>query len=124
MHAADGPPCTVTTSGYFFPESTSLGSISHPCTRVLPFIQCTFRISPHAGLISAFKLVSCFQAPIAPAQTSGGVLADCRTTAVINPWPVKDSPAAHSPPSGPAPSSPVQSFSTPPPEVLTVPKPE
>src|ERR1700734_1397370 len=94
-HAEDGPPWTVTTSGYFFSGEKSLGSINHPCTRVLPFIQFTLRISPHAGLTSALRVVSCFQLPIGPAQTSGGVLPDWRTMAVIKLSPADDALDAH-----------------------------
>src|ERR1700676_1502777 len=109
MQAADGPPCTVTISGYFLPASKSLGSITHPCTRIVPLFQCTLRISPHAGLTSALRLVSCFQLPMGPAQASGGVLADCRTIAVINLSPVNERPGTQASPEGVAVSSPVQS---------------
>src|ERR1700733_13148382 len=52
---------------------------------MLPFIQCTFFISPHAGFKSEFTCVSWVQFPIGPAHTSGGVLGDCRTIAVVIP---------------------------------------
>src|SRR5580698_6176503 len=96
-------------SGYAFPEAKSFGSINHPCTRVLPFIQCTWRISPHAGLIAAFRLVSCFHLPMGPAQTSGGVLADCRTIAVTDLTSANAMPGVQAAPTGAATSSPVQS---------------
>src|SRR6202453_1242950 len=81
--AADGPPCTFTISGYFFCGSKSLGNISQPCTRVVPFIQWILRISPHAGFIAAFSVVSCFHCPIGPAQISDGTFADWRTIATV-----------------------------------------
>src|SRR5271169_2690099 len=89
MHADDGPPCTLTTSGYVLPDvlpgAKFLGSISQPCTRVLPFCQWILRFAPHDGSRPSFRCVICFQVPIAPAQTSGGVLADWRVTAVTVP---------------------------------------
>src|ERR1700745_1115361 len=123
MQAADGPPCTFTMSGYFLLESKFLGSSSQPCTRVAPFIQCTFFTSPHAAFISAFRLVSCFQLPIGPAHTSGGALEDWRTIAVIN-FPLADGADAHPVPWASADSSPVQRVCTAPSLTLTLPKPE
>src|ERR1700693_686187 len=107
LHAHDGPPCTSTTSGYVLPGTSSLGNISQPCTRVVPFIQCTLRISPHAALTPAFRLVSRFQLPIGPTQTSGGALPDWRTTAVIDPSREKAASGTHASLVVPSSSSPV-----------------
>src|ERR1700747_3544608 len=62
-----------------------MGSISQPCSCNFPFVQWKFTISPHAGLIPELRVVSCFQFPIGPAQSSGGVLGDCRLTAETDP---------------------------------------
>src|SRR2546425_7711710 len=56
--------------------------MSQPWSVVSSFVQWKLRISPHAGLAPALTVVNCFHLPIGPAHTSGGVLADCRTTAV------------------------------------------
>src|ERR1700685_317373 len=123
MQAAEGPPCTLTTRGYFLVESKSFGSMSQPCTRVVPFIQCTLRISPQAGLMSEFRFVSCFQLPTGPAQSSGGVLADWRMTAVTTLSLAEDWGAAHALPEGAAASSPVHRVWTELPSTFTLPKP-
>src|ERR1700674_5076531 len=122
VHAHDGPPCTLTTRGYFLPGAKSLGSSSHPCTRVVPLFQCTLRISPQAGCTALFKLVSRFQPPIGPAQTSGGELANWRTTAVTDPSWENEPPGTQAALVVAASSSPVQSVRTAPPLVLMVAK--
>src|ERR1700746_3359155 len=82
---AEGPPCTLTMRGYVFPGEYLTGNINQPCSRRFPFVQWKFTISPHAGLTPALSIVSCFQFPIGPAQSSAGVLADCRMTADTDP---------------------------------------
>src|SRR5579863_6559882 len=124
MQAAEGPPLTLTIRGYFLLESKSLGSINQPCTRVVPFVQWTLRISPQAGFNSALRVVICFQSPIGPVHTSGGALADCRARAVVNLSLPLEPLAAQALPDGIAPSSPVHSVWTDPSLVFTLPKPE
>src|SRR5258708_7074535 len=54
--------------------------------------------TPQAGLTSALTVVNCFHFPTGPAQTSGGVLADWRMTAVSDPFRERETdPRASSP---------------------------
>src|SRR5579862_6860620 len=68
----------------------------------------------------AFNLVTCFHFPMGPSQTSCGVEAEWRTTAVNRFLPAI---AAHESPEGHAPCSLVQMVCGAPPLILTLPKP-
>src|SRR5271156_2043096 len=59
--------------------------MSHPCTSPVSVFQCRLLASPHSGRKAALRCVICFQSPIAPAHTSGGLEYDSRTTAVVLP---------------------------------------
>src|ERR1700722_13291225 len=124
MQACAGPPCTLTTSGYFLSGVKSFGRVSHPCTRVSPLIQFTLRVSPHARLIPSLACVICCHLPIVPAQTSQGVPAACLTTATFAPSRENEAAGSHASLAVPTTSSPVQSVSTAPPVTLTAAKPE
>src|SRR5450432_3659734 len=95
--------------------------MSQPSRAVVPFFQWKLRISPHAGLAAALTVVNCFHWPIGPAQTSGGVPADCRTTAVTLPPTEKEALGRGGVPMA---SSPFQSDCTALPVALTLANPD
>src|ERR1700722_20185669 len=90
---------------------------------MLSLFQWKLCASPQAGLIPTFKVVSCFHLPMGPAQTSGGVLADWRITAVTDASCEKDALGDGAVPMN---SSPVQMVCTRlcPAPVLTLARPE
>src|SRR6185437_10565043 len=61
------------------------GYNSHPCRLKPSFDQWMLCTWPHAGLSAALTFVTCCQAPIAPAHTSGGCSSDERTRAEVFP---------------------------------------
>src|SRR3984957_4506629 len=122
MQACAGPPCTLTTSGYFLSGVKSLGQVSHPCTRVFPFIQFTVRVSPHPRLFPSFTCVICCHFQMVPAQTSEGVPAACRTMVTFDPSRENEAAGSHASLAVPITSSPVQSVSTAPPPTPTAAK--
>src|SRR5580765_4698928 len=98
-----------------------MGSISQLSSFRFPFVQWKFTVSPHAGLIPALSVVSCFQFPIGPAQSSAGVLGDWRATAETDPSreraPLSEDCALTD-------SSPAQIFWTAPPDAETLANPD
>src|SRR5580693_2979431 len=95
--------------------------MSQPSSAVLPLVQWKLRISAHAGLAAALTVVNCFHRPIGPAQTSGGALADCRTTALTLPSAENEALGSGVVPTA---SSPFQSVCTSPPLALTLANPD
>src|SRR5215813_2190649 len=79
--AAPGPPCTETTSGYFFAGSNPAGYTSQPCTSKESDFQRMFFPSPHAGFTFLLRCVICFQLPALPAHSSGAFSNELRTAA-------------------------------------------